>query len=206
MSILGELERFFATVVYPNRIAFAIALLIGIALLASLARRRHWDQAIRAHPRRAAAIVVPFLLVGLPLTWVLASPLFIRSELVEAAPPGITTAAEPDAMVVLTGTFVGADEFHTGGGRASILEVTPGAYVLRFDDFSVLNGPDLHVYLSREPTGYADRALDLGKLKATDGSFNYEIPPNVDVTAFRSVVIWCQPFEVQFAHAELGTP
>ena len=57
--------------------------------------------------------------------------------------------------------------------------------------------------VSPDPSGYATGAVEIGPLKATDGSFNYELPGGIDPSAFRSVVIWCQPFEVQFAHAEL---
>ena len=203
MSILGELERFFATVIFPNRVAVAIALLIIAVAVAIVAWQRRWDHPVRAHPRRTLALVVPLLVVGLPLTWVLASPLFIRSELVEPTPNAVAAAVQPDEMVILAGEVVGADDFHTGSGRVAILEVGPGSYVLRFEDFSVLNGPDLRVYLSPDPSGYATGAVELGKLKATDGSFNYDLPAGIDPRTFQSVVIWCQPFEVQFAHAEL---
>ena len=33
-----------------------------------------------------------------------------------------------------------------------------------------------------------------GALKASDGSFNYEIPAGVDIDAVGSVVIWCRSF------------
>lgn len=203
MSLLGEFERFFATVIFPNRVVVAIALLIIAVAVAMVAWQRRWDRSVRAHPRRTLAVVVPLLVVGLPLTWVLASPLFIRSELVEPTPDAVAAAVQPDEMVILAGEVVGADDFHTGSGRVAILEVAPGSYVLRFEDFSVLNGPDLRVYLSPDPSGYATGAVEIGPLKATDGSFNYELPGGIDPSAFRSVVIWCQPFEVQFAHAEL---
>ena len=66
------------------------------------------------------------------------------------------------------------------------------------------NGPDLHVYLSSDPEGYAADALDLGGLEATDGSFNHEIPAGIDPSRYRSVVIWCEPFSVLFAVAPLA--
>jgi hypothetical protein len=205
VSILGEFERFFANVIFPNLVPVAIAVLLGGIALLVVAKQRRWDRTVRAHPRRAAAILIPILAVGLPVTWVLASPLFIRSELIEPTPTVVAGAPEPDQMVILSGTVMGADSFHTGSGEVSILETAAGVYTLRFESFSVLNGPDLHVYLSPDPAGYAAGAIDLGSLKATDGSFNYELPSGLDPTAFRSVVIWCQPFEVQFAHATLAT-
>ena len=49
-------------------------------------------------------------------------------------------------------------------------------------------------------TGY----LDLGVLKGNVGNQNYEIPADVDVTEFGSVVIYCEPFHVIFATAGLS--
>ena len=74
---------------------------------------------------------------------------------------------------------------------------------MRFEDFSVRNGPDLFVYLSPDPNGYADGAINLGELKATDGAFNYAIPPDIDIAQFRSAIVWCKQFSVEFASAPL---
>jgi Electron transfer DM13 len=66
------------------------------------------------------------------------------------------------------------------------------------------NGPDLFVYISEDPTGESiEEALNLGQLKATDGAFNYEIPPEVNVSRVRNAVVWCRQFEVFFTQAEL---
>lgn len=75
---------------------------------------------------------------------------------------------------------------------------------LRLEDFAVRNGPDLFVYLSPDPSGYVAEAIELGALKASDGTFSYDIPPGVAVDTFRSVVIWCKAFGVLFATAPLG--
>ena len=200
MSIFGELERFFATVIFPNCGLVAIGFVAAVAVLAVLARRRRWDRAVRAHPRRALAILVPVLVIGLPVAWVLGSPLFIRSELVEPGP----VASADGGTIIAVGEVMGADDFHTGSGRVSVVRSAAGSQAVRFEDFSVLNGPDLFVYVSPDPSGYAEGAIELGALKATDGAFSYELPPDLDPGAFRSVVVWCRAFEVQFAHATLG--
>jgi len=155
-------------------------------------------------PDEPFAVAIPLLAVLGPVGWILGSPLIIRSELVEADP--IVAAASPGASTaLLAGEFVGADEFHFGSGQARIVD-SGDLRVLRFENLSVLNGPDLHVYLSPSPGGHADGAVDLGALRATDGSFNYELPADLDLDAVASVVIWCEPFAVQFAHAALGSP
>jgi hypothetical protein len=112
--------------------------------------------------------------------------------------------ASVEPMAVASGTFVGADDFHFGRGDALIIETEPGKYVLRFENFSVRNGPDLYVYLSTDAAGESiDEALNLGGLKATDGAFNYEIPASVDVSQVKSAVVWCRQFSTLFTHAEL---
>ena len=116
------------------------------------------------------------------------------------APP--TPSVTPFAARTLTsGEVRGTDDFHFGRGTASIVEVEPGRYHLRLADFSVRNGPDLYVYLSPDADGYADDALDLGRLKATDGSFGYDLPDGVDPAHFRSALIWCKQFSHLFAVA-----
>ncbi|MEO5704966.1 MAG: DM13 domain-containing protein [Candidatus Limnocylindrales bacterium] len=216
MEILGDLERFFATSLYPLRVPIAIGLGIGFVVLVLIARRRGWPAAARRHPARTALAAVVVLAIGLPTAWYLGSPLFIRTSLVEPA-PGPTTAAAtstpstpggtavPGGSVGLsrTGQFTGADEFHFGSGTARLVETEPGTWIVRFEEFSVQNGPDLYVYLSPDAGGYTQDALELGTLKATDGSFNYEVPSGTDVSGLRSVVIWCKQFAVQFAVAPL---
>lgn len=106
--------------------------------------------------------------------------------------------------VVQRGELKGADAFHFGRGQALIVQVAPGRHVLRLDDFSVRNGPDLFVYLSSNPNGYASDAINLGRLRANDGSLNYEIPDTVDLSRVKSAVIWCRQFAVLFATATLS--
>ncbi|TMB98156.1 MAG: DM13 domain-containing protein [Chloroflexi bacterium] len=105
------------------------------------------------------------------------------------------------ARVVQQGQFKGADDFHYGSGKALLIETAPGQYTLRFEDFSVRNGPDLYVYLSTELEAYGDGSLQLGTLKATDGAFNYEVPPGTDGSKFKSALVWCKQFSVLFAVA-----
>lgn len=213
MNLIGDFERLFATSIYPLRVPIAIAFGVGLVGLFIAARRRGWFTAARRHPGRTMALLAGVLAIGLPLGWYLASPLFIRTELVEPSPVGLTgaTTAAPSpsaspsrAATVLTGTFQGADDFHFGEGTASIIETEPGRYTLRFEAFSVRNGPDLYVYLSPDAGGYADGALELGTLKATDGAFGYELPEGIDPTEFESAVIWCKQFAVLFAVAPLA--
>ena len=70
---------------------------------------------------------------------------------------------------------------------------------------AITNAPDVHVYLSRETGGSWSEAtsLYLGPLKATNGSFNYPIPASLDLSQYKSVVVWCRAFTTLITWADL---
>jgi hypothetical protein len=229
MEWIGDLERAFAASIYPYRIPIAIALAVTVVGLVVLARRRGWDGVARRNPARTAAAALVILVIVAPLSWYLASPLVLSTTIdepapsVAARPSSLASAARPTAPalpsatpastptpapttppVELAGAFSGADDFHFGRGTARLIETSPGTFVVRLEDFEVRNGPDLFVYVSSNPDGYADGALELGRLKADKGNQNYSVPPGFDPAGASSIVIWCRQFSVQFAVAPLG--
>lgn len=240
MEAIGELLEPITTNLYAWRVPIALASIGAVALLGLVGRRRGWVGWARRNPGRAGMVIVLALVLGGPIAWYLASPVFLRTSLVEAAPtvappadpstpaPSAATSDAPTApptagptassgpssspaptpsatpfqpVTVATGAFTGTDDFHFGRGTASIIETAPGRFHLRLEDFSVRNGPDLFVYLSTDADGYADDAIELGRLKATDGSFGYDLPDGVDPSDFRSAIIWCKQFSHLFAVA-----
>jgi hypothetical protein len=224
MSWLGDLGSAFFRALYDFRAGALVAAVIGLALLGWVARRRHWTVAARRHPRRAAAIGLPLLAVTIPLAWYMTSPLVSSTTVDEPAPVAIASSA-PSASVgpsaepigspgpidppplALRGTFHGSDDFHFGRGTARLIETAAGEYVVRLEDFAVRNGPDLYVYLSPDPAGYAKDAIELGRLKADRGNQNYAVPAGAldDPARAASVVIWCKQFSHLFATAPLST-
>lgn len=163
----------------------------------------------------ALAAVAAGLIVGLALfePW----RAFTSSRLDEPAPaapaPTATAASTPAAeaagpVVLAEGAFV-SQEHHTAG-TARILELPGGERVLRVEDFTTSDGPDVHVWLSDAAAGgewdsYDDgRYVPLGELKATDGNHNYPIPADADLAGLNSVVIWCDRFNVAFGSAALA--
>jgi hypothetical protein len=97
---------------------------------------------------------------------------------------------------------------HSTRGRASLLELPDGSHFLRFDDLDTSNGPDLRVYLSElsasdDWRAYGERFVDLGPLKGNRGDQNYELPRDLDLSRYRSAVIWCRRFTVGFGVAPL---
>lgn len=167
-------------------------------------------QHIRQNPLLLGAIII-VLIVGLGVAWWLGSPLFINNTVNETFPISEKQVSEQTSPQRLsTGQFRDGDSFHKGSGKADIYPLADGSYVLRFEDFNVTNGPDLHIYLAKhpDPTTSADvndgGYLDLGGIKGNQGSQNYSIPAGTDISLYKSVVIYCQPFHVVFSVAPLG--
>lgn len=209
--------------IYPNRMLVGAASLVAVTVLAFVGWRFGWHRLAARHRPLTAIAVLVALAIAVPTTWYLVSPLVIRTEFVETPPVAAAPSTKPSALVsasasvaptasptpaptplALHGSFVGADDFHYAKGSARVIETAPGRYVLRLENFSVRNGPDLYVYLSPDVKGYAKGSVELGRLKATDGSFNYQVPVGTTTATLRSVVIWCKAFSVQFGHAELS--
>ncbi len=116
---------------------------------------------------------------------------------------------ETQPSVVAQGQLKDADSFHKGSGKATIYQLPDGSHLLRFEDLQVTNGPDLHVLLAQHPMPGSSAEvkqgfIELGSLKGNIGSQNYAIPAGTDIAMFKSVVIYCKPFQVVFSTATLG--
>lgn len=121
-----------------------------------------------------------------------------------------TSSAEPPTpagpVTVANGTFESID--HDTSGKALVVDVGDGTRVLRLEDLATDNGPDVFVYLSAAPISDGEEALDddfvdLGGLKGNLGNQNYEVPDDVDLERYRTVVIWCRRFSSGFGAADL---
>ena len=117
-----------------------------------------------------------------------------------------TTAAPAEVVVQYTGTFM--DRSHPSEGVAQVLNDGSAQRFLRLEEFATDNGPDLNVYLSAAPPDapadqFDDDFVDLGNLKGNIGDQNYEIPEDVDLDRYSTVVIWCVRFAVAFGSAGL---
>lgn len=125
-------------------------------------------------------------------------------------PPAMDTlSAAESARVVATGSFIHADPsdpVHYGQGSVTVYEDT----VFLGTDFRVGPGPAFHVYLvpRAQIRGSADvpdtMYVDLGALRAFEGSQKYAVPAGVDLARYASVVIWCERFGVLISPADLA--
>ncbi len=124
--------------------------------------------------------------------------------------PSHTPSPQSTTPVVLArGDFRSLE--HSTSGRALVLELADGSHYLRFEDLDTSNGPDLRVWITEQPASsdwhvWDDGTyVDLGALKGNVGDQNYLLPANVDLTKFRTAVVWCRRFKVGFGVAPIET-
>jgi hypothetical protein len=176
---------------------------------------------VARHPRIAPLLAL--LVVGLVvfvLVWFQPQKLFLNQTVNEGLPssspatlpsgpfstsPPRTPA--PGPVTLASGAFRSLE--HGTTGRALVIRLGDGRRYLRFENLGTSNGPDLHVYLSEVPAGpdlhaYGERFFDLGKLTGNIGNQNYLLPAGLDLTKYRSAVIWCKRFAVGFGVAPLA--
>lgn len=164
---------------------------------------------IARHPWPAAIVALAVAAaIGVPVVAFVVVPALLRSTLTESLPlasnspaSSLSTPAAP-AQGLAQGELRRLDAAHFGRGKVVIAAVD-GTHYLRFENVEIAGAPDVYVYLSDRTDGQPGSFTNLGKLKATNGSFNYAIPANLDVTKVKSVVAWCRAFNVTITFALL---
>ena len=114
---------------------------------------------------------------------------------------GIPVSSAQEEGRVSTGSPVTGTVGHPASGAVKIIEAGGKKY-LRYENFHTINGPDIYVYLSKDLN--AKEFVNLGKVRATEGNINYEVPPNIDLSEYRYVLTWCKQFGVLFNYADLS--
>ena len=140
------------------------------------------------------------------------SPLFLNIKADEAL-PGIQTAVGQkeamieggaimkDAITDKKGAEVVGTTGHPASGTVRIVSAAGKNYV-RYENFKTINGPDIYVYLSKDLK--ANDFVSLGKVRATEGNVNYEIPDTVNPADYPYVLTWCKTFGVLFNSARIN--
>lgn len=159
---------------------------------------------------RRRAIFAGVGLVAAVAVWGVFRPelLFVNARVNESLPTsaGGGAVGKPLAM----GMFHGVA--HETKGTASIYRLENGRRVLRLTDFETSNGPDVRVLLvaasdaKDNDTVKNGRPVELAPLKGNIGDQNYDLPEGVDLKDYKSVVVWCNRFGVNFGAAPLMTP
>jgi len=144
-----------------------------------------------------------FLVLLIGFGYYAISPLFRNVKVDEALPEAKQMEAqasnEPQAQIVAA-SVVGTTA-HPASGTARIVAADGKKYV-RYENFKTLNGPDIYVYLAKDLD--AKEFVNLGRVKATEGNINYEIPAGVNVAEYPYVLTWCKAFGVLFNYADLS--
>jgi hypothetical protein len=131
------------------------------------------------------------------------------APVVSAPQAPAATAAPSEPIALSAGSFTRIDDLHQAEGSATIYQLPDGKRVLRLENFNSANGPDLLVSLSGHPMprssdqAHGQGYVELAALKANQGNQNYDIPDDLNLSRFKSVVIYCRAFSVVFSTAEL---
>ena len=150
-------------------------------------------------------MIIPVVIVALFVAWYEFRPerLFVNKRVHEELP---AQGSSPD-QILASGTFHSI--LHPTSGTATIYRVGDGTRVVRFTNFKTSNGPDVHVYMvaANDATDNAtvERAgfIDLGSMKGNIGDQNYTLGPDVVLSKYRAVSVWCKRFSVNFGTAPL---
>jgi type II secretory pathway pseudopilin PulG len=204
---------FRARVLVPLLAVLAIVGGVGLALFQPW---KLWvdERVDAAAPAGATPIEVTPSPVAAPATTSLtSSPISAPAEVAPPAPsaadPRGSDTTVPTTAVVTEPPSAGLVSLdHGTSGTVQLLADASGRRFVRILDLATDNGPDLKVYLSANPVdgpegAFDDEFVDLGRLQGNLGSQNYEIPADVDLARFRSVVIWCDRFNSAFGAAAL---
>ena len=94
-------------------------------------------------------------------------------------------------------------------GAWEVVQRGDKTFIVFGDDFRAANGPDLKIFLSpqsvSEVTGKTaiNGALNIGELKATKGTQEYEVPAGVNLADYSSVLVHCEAYSVLWGGGEL---
>jgi hypothetical protein len=126
------------------------------------------------------------------------------SEAMAGEPAATTMPAGPVALQ--RGSFVdGSLPGHHAAGTATVFRLDDGSQIVRLEHFEATNGPDLFVTFHTGANPEHDRGeyFQIAPLKGNIGDQNYELPADIDLGQYKSVVIWCRTFDVVFGYATL---
>jgi len=98
---------------------------------------------------------------------------------------------------------------HRTSGTALLLELADFRVFVRLEHLNTSDGPNVHIWLTAARDDAEDGTVrrsphvDLGDLLANHGDQNYLVPAGTDLSAYRTVTVWCQRFHVVFGAAPL---
>ena len=120
----------------------------------------------------------------------------------ETATASVAVAAE-----LPSGTFVKKKKKLKGAWE--VVQRGDKTFIVFGEDFRAANGPDLKIFLS--PQTVADvtgktavnGAINIGELKTTKGTQEYEVPAGINLDDFNSVLVHCEAYSVLWGGGDL---
>lgn len=111
---------------------------------------------------------------------------------------------------VVRSEFQRLDPIRWAQGELSVYREADDTLLARFENFSTSNAPDLRVLLAAaaapatlEALGSLDQTIDLGQLLGTAGNQNYEIPADVNLAGYNSLVLFSPSLNLIMSYAAL---
>ncbi len=114
--------------------------------------------------------------------------------------------------ILFSGEFSEKDASTSAEGHFSIIREAGVRRLVLGEDFQITDGPDLFVLLSPKffddaTDGNAnENTVNLGALQTNTGEQTYEIPADVDLTQYQSVLIHCIEYSHLFGGADFQVP
>ncbi len=152
-------------------------------------------------------VVILVVVIALVVAWYAFRPerLVVNKRVHEEFP---TAQSGSQAQTLVSGRFHGVA--HPTEGSATIYRIGDGSRILCFTNFRTSNGPDVHVYLVAADDAKDNESvrragfIDLGTIKGNIGDQNYTFGPEVDLSKYRAVSVWCKRFSINFGTAALN--
>ena len=119
----------------------------------------------------------------------------IIASMLLSIPIGVTHAGDPE---IASGGWV--EKGYAINGGWSIVERDNKRFIVFDDKFKTRKGPDLKVYLSRLPidtirdSEVDESSLKISPLKSNKGKQEYEIPGDVNLDEYASLLVHCEAY------------
>jgi hypothetical protein len=111
----------------------------------------------------------------------------------------INQMVDTTAVLLYKGSFTNGP-YGSVTGDAKVYK-QQGKLLLKLSNFNTSNGPDLHVYISKEimPVTF----INLGKIKSTNGNQLYEITGTPNFLEYKYICIHCVAYNHLFGSAAI---
>jgi hypothetical protein len=109
--------------------------------------------------------------------------------------------APENSVLKYSGNFMQGPYGNNVNGKAEIYEKNGVFTLVLNENFTISNGPDLYVYVSKEQQ--PSQFVSLGKLKSVNGGQTYTFTSPVNFEEYKYAVVHCQQYNQLFYYALL---